>query len=120
MRDAKEIAETIKKEAEKRGIAIKQLLADCGLKGPVINNMIAGSMPSADKLLLIAHRLDVTLDYLLTGKEFERVYAPTGPELVIPPGLEGLRHTFFDGKDITQEEFDKIAEFVDFVLSKRD
>lgn len=69
VKTAQEIASEIEKEVRDRSLTISQLLADCGLSGRVISNMKTGSMPSADKLYLIAEQLDMDLTYLLKGKE---------------------------------------------------
>ncbi|MCL1925058.1 MAG: helix-turn-helix domain-containing protein [Defluviitaleaceae bacterium] len=67
MKTAQEIAAIIEAEAKQKNISISKLLAECGLKSAVVDNMKTGSMPSADKIYKIAAYLKVTTDYLLTG-----------------------------------------------------
>ena len=112
---AQEIAEIIEHESDKKGITIKQLLIDCKIKGPLVNNMKAGSMPSADKLLRIANYLDVSLDYLVTGEDAQEEH-----KLIIPPELEGWKFASQRGVEyLTQEEVNEVADFIKYVMSKR-
>lgn len=52
-----------------RGVSQRQLLAECGLSKSFMDNLKKGSMPSADKLGVIAESLGVSVDYLLGVKE---------------------------------------------------
>lgn len=61
------------------------------------------SNPKNDKLQKIADFFDVTLEYLMTGRD-------------------NTPHTIaahFDGDEYTEEELDKIKEFAAFVKNKR-
>lgn len=65
-----QIYERIKQLLCKKGISDRQMMADAGVKRGVLDNMKNGSMPSADKLSLIADYLQVSIDYLL-GRDAE-------------------------------------------------
>ena len=58
-----------------RGVSQRQLLAECGLSKSFMDNLKKGSMPSADKLGVIAENLGVSVDYLL-GVEKETPLEP--------------------------------------------
>lgn len=62
MRKPEEIAKIIESHLS---IPVSTFLASIGLAKNTISNMKSGSMPSADKLCLIADELDVSVDYLL-------------------------------------------------------
>lgn len=64
-----QIYQNIEKILESRGISDRQLLLDSGLKKNVMANMKSGSMPSADKIAIIAEYLDVPVDVLLGTKK---------------------------------------------------
>ena len=52
--------------AKEKGTSInKMLVTDLGLSKSIVDNMMKGSVPSADKLSKIAHYLDTTPEYLL-------------------------------------------------------
>ena len=62
MRKPKEIAQIIEDNIT---ISNSAFLKNAGLPGTTIANMKSGSMPSADKLGVIAETLGVSVDYLL-------------------------------------------------------
>lgn len=62
MREPKEIAQIIEDNIT---ISNSAFLKNAGLPGTTIANMKSGSMPSADKLGVIAENLGVSVDYLL-------------------------------------------------------
>lgn len=62
MREPKEIAQIIE---DNISISNNAFLKNAGLPGTTIANMKSGSMPSADKLGVIAEALGVSVDYLL-------------------------------------------------------
>lgn len=65
MREPKEIAQLIEDNIT---ISNSAFLKNAGLPGTTIANMKSGSMPSADKLGVIAETLGVSVDYLLGVK----------------------------------------------------
>lgn len=69
MLSPEQIYQNIEKILESRGISDRQLLIDSGLKKNVMANMKSGSMPSADKIAVIAEYLDVPVDVLLGTKK---------------------------------------------------
>ena len=69
MLSPEQIYQNIERILESRGISDRQLLIDSGLKKNVMANMKSGSMPSADKIAVIAEYLDVPVDVLLGTKK---------------------------------------------------
>lgn len=65
------IYDTISRLCEERGIAITALENELGLGRGVIGKWKKGTSPNMNKLKKIADFFDVTLDYLMTGKEKE-------------------------------------------------
>jgi len=64
--DLKLGVERIRELAKKNGVSVnKMLVSDLKLSKSVVDNMLKGSVPSADKLEAIARYLDVSTDYLL-------------------------------------------------------
>jgi transcriptional regulator with XRE-family HTH domain len=62
--------ENLKGELEYRGMPVKELAYKTGIPKKTIDKYLLsnGSMPPADKAVLIARILDVTVEYLVTGK----------------------------------------------------
>ena len=68
------------------GTEQKELAAKTGISLKTIENYVKkdSSVPSADKAVLIAQALGVTVEYLITGKKTGKPAAPTMP----PPNKE--------------------------------
>jgi len=68
------------------GTEQKELAAKTGISLKTIENYVKkdSSVPSADKAVLIAQALGVTVEYLITGKKAGKPAAPTMP----PPNKE--------------------------------
>lgn len=65
------IASRIESICKLQGITVAKMLEECGLKKNVIANIKNGSEPSLLKIYKIARRLDVSVDYIITGKDKE-------------------------------------------------
>jgi len=65
------------------GTEQKELAAKTGISLKTIENYVKkdSSVPSADKAVLIAQALGVTVEYLITGKKTAKPAAPTMPAL---------------------------------------
>jgi len=98
-----------------KDVKAAKLTADLSLSGSAITEWKKGKgKPSAEAIIKIADYFGVSTDWLLTGVE------PNPPELIIPDILKDVRVAFHDGdSDFTQDEVDKIADFVKFVKSQR-
>lgn len=73
----------------KKNISVDKMLKECTLKPSVVDNMKKGSFPSIDKVYLIAEYFNVSVDYLLTGKEQNSSSNLTDEELEL---LDKFRH----------------------------
>jgi len=63
--------ENLKNELNYSGMLVKELADQTGLKKHTIDNYLSvrGRMPSADAAVRIARALEVSVEYLITGKE---------------------------------------------------
>ena len=63
--------ENLKGELEYRGMPVKELAHKTGIPKQTIDKYLLsnGSMPPADKAVIIAKTLDVSVEYLVTGKK---------------------------------------------------
>ncbi|MDR0464070.1 MAG: helix-turn-helix domain-containing protein [Treponema sp.] len=64
--------ENLKGELEYKGILVKELAVRTGIPKQTIDKYLLsnGSMPPADKAVVIANALGVSVEYLITGKNF--------------------------------------------------
>ena len=64
----------MKAELAYSGLLVKELADQTGLKKHTIDNYLSvrGRMPAADAAVRIAHALGVSVEYLVTGKEFRQ------------------------------------------------
>ena len=66
-----EFSERLKSEIEYRGLLQKEVAAQAGIKKRALDMYLGsrGSMPPADVAVKLAQVLDVTVEYLITGKD---------------------------------------------------
>jgi len=79
--------ENLKGELEYKGMLVKELSHKTGIPKQTIDKYLLtnGTMPPADKAVAIAQALDVTVEYLITGKKILNKKAQTrifSPELL--------------------------------------
>ena len=60
-----QIAQNVEGILHTKNVSNRKFLEEAGLKHTMIDTMKRGSMPSADKMVLLADALGVSLDYLL-------------------------------------------------------
>jgi transcriptional regulator with XRE-family HTH domain len=77
--------ENLKDELSYKGILVKELAAISGVNKRSIDSYLLenGSIPSAEAAVKIARALEVTVEYLVTGREIRResALASLNPEL---------------------------------------
>ena len=77
--------ENLKNELTYTGMLVKELAAKTGLKKHTIDTYLSvrGRMPAADVAVRIASALDVSVEYLITGKETaaNKNSVPFSPEI---------------------------------------
>lgn len=88
------------------GIPKTKLFTDCGLNKNVISNLKNGSVPSVDKITIIANYFNCSTDYLL-GRTDDPSIKPQSPE----------RHIIYRAEETPDgivNEFIQIFEGLDF------
>ena len=75
--------ENLKSELSYQGILVKELASKTGISKSTLDNYlnVREYMPSADAAVKIANALDITVEYLVTGKEKVPVKSSLGPEI---------------------------------------
>jgi DNA-binding Xre family transcriptional regulator len=95
--DSIALAENIKIQAKARNIQLKDMYAELGMSKGVLSNLRTGRMIAADSLARIADYLDCSMDFLM-GRTFD-------------PAVQRM--------ELTDEERQKVTDFLQFILSQR-
>lgn len=74
--DTTEMYIRIKALSKEKYGSVSKMLQSCGLAKNTVDNIKNGSMPSSDKLDLIASALEVSLDYILKGENTKKEQPP--------------------------------------------
>lgn len=117
-----ETFEKIKELAKKRGKSLGQVEEDLGYGRNTLYK-IKNSTPNAERIAEIANYFNVSTDYLL-GRTDNPVIA--GDTVTTPDGrivdLSNLRErvVLFDGKPLSDDDVDKIAQIIKLSLGVSD
>lgn len=95
--DSIALAENIKIQAKARNIQLKDMYAELGMSKGVLSNLRTGRMIAADSLARIADYLDCSMDFLM-GR-------------TVDPAVQRM--------ELTDEERQKVTDFLQFILSQR-
>ena len=95
--DSIALAENIKIQAKARNIQLKDMYAELGMSKGVLSNLRTGRMIAADSLARIADYLDCSMDFLM-GR-------------TVDPAVQRM--------ELTDEERQKVTDFIQFILSQR-
>ena len=117
MNEPNKIAQIIISLTKSRGMSVHQMLKICGLTPSVVDRMRTGSMPSADKLSLIAQFLNVSTDFLLGHTDDP---TPPGSD---PIDSKTLKFALAKGaevefEEITDEVFNEVLQYAKFVAQR--
>jgi len=110
------LSQVLKKLRKEKGITQKQLAEKLFVDQTAVSYWEQGKTnPDLEKQIALADFFNVTTDYLLGRTD------DTGPQpLIIPEELKDVKVAFHNGEeDLTQDEVDKIAEYVRFLKSQR-
>jgi len=114
--------EKIKELCQKRGISINSLEETLGYSRNTIYSM-KSKKPNAERLQEIADYFNVSTDYLLGRTDNPNI---AGDTVTTPDGrvvdLSNLRErvVLFDGKPLSDEDVDKIAQIIKLSLGVSD
>ncbi len=110
--DLTNLIENIKKLCKKRNITINKFLEDCSINRNFMTNLKNQSIPSLDKIIIIASYFNVSIDYLV-GLDNSRTEKLSKKDL--------LKLDLFDKtKDITDEMLDEVKQYALMVLLREE
>ena len=100
---------------KQKGVSKQRACIDCGLSRTAWNKWKAGAIPNGDAVQSLADYFGVTTDYLLTGEETKK--APTQEGERPKSKLRSIAR--LEDSKITPEQDEQIADYIDFLLSKK-
>lgn len=96
------IVERIELLKNEKGISTNQALKEAKLKESLVDNLKKGSMPSVDKIAILAIYFDTTVDYIIGLSNDRNKKSPTAEQG--DGGLNKLEKTLLDLFRSTDEE----------------
>ena len=70
------LIEKITMLCKKKGVSVNQMVTEVGVNKSLVDNLKKGSLPSVDKLLLVARYFGVSVDFLLGNENKEPTVLP--------------------------------------------
>lgn len=115
------ISERLKKARTDNGISQAQVAGKLGITRQAYNHYETGKRePTLETLDKLSDIFNVSADYLLGKTDIKNNDRNLMGDLYIPEELEGVGVAFHKGEEgLTQDEVNKIAEYVKFIRSQR-
>jgi len=103
--------ENLKLELSYKNILVKELAAKTGISKNTLDNYlnVRGYMPSAEAAVKIAHALDVTVEYLVTGEEISRGRSSYGSE---------INELIVDFKQLNEDNREMIKDIINLLKAR--
>lgn len=67
--------DNLKKACENKGVKVTPYAQSLGLTSGIVGNWKKGGVPRIDILIKMSSDLDVSIDYLLTGRNYKKISA---------------------------------------------
>lgn len=113
------LCDNIRNSRKNKHLTQKQLAKKVGVSHNTISDWESGNhKPDADMIMLLCEVLEVDANYMLDIKERQ---AADNIKQKLKEAL--VENDFFDGEDLTEENFDKIVKFIgknkEFIIDKK-
>ena len=118
-----EAFERIKELAKKRGVNLQKVSEDLGFSTNYLYSLKNKKTPSADHIAKIAEYFNVSTDYILgrtDNPNFPTESVTTADGRVVDLSNLRERVVLFDGKPLSDEDVDKIAQIIKLSLGVSD
>lgn len=118
-----EAFERIKELAMKRGVNLQKVSEDLGFSTNYLYSLKNKKTPSADHIAKIAEYFNVSTDYILgrtDNPNFPTESVTTADGRVVDLSNLRERVVLFDGKPLSDEDVDKIAQIIKLSLGVSD
>ncbi len=114
------LCDNLRKARKDKNMTQRELADKVGVSHNTISDWESGShKPDADMVMLLCHVLGVDANYMLDFQEHE---AAADIKDRLKDAL--IKNNFFDGKDLTEENFNKLIKFLEknkeFIIDKKE
>lgn len=110
--------ELVKKICKERKIPISRLEMDCGFSNGYIRKLKEGKFPS-DRIQIIANYLDLSVDYLMTGKEVEFTVEMGETDLALSNMNKRMKEYALKMAALSNENQELIMQMIDKLQDKK-
>ena len=113
--------ERIKSICKERKIAISKLEKECGFSNGYIGQLRKGTVPD-DRLRVVAKYLDLSVEYLMTGKEIDYLYTDGNTEFLIEMTKRAKDTRFVERMvkymQLIEKHRESVDDMIDFLHEK--
>ena len=111
--------ERVKTICKERKIPISKLESDCGFANGYIGQLRKGVFPD-DRILKIAEYLNVSVDYLMTGKEVEFIVETAKKDVLLTEMSSRIKEYALKLAELPKEKQDQIMSLIDMLADKKE
>lgn len=111
--------ERVKTICKERKIPISKLESDCGFANGYIGQLRKGVFPD-DRILKIAEYLNVSVDYLMTGKEVEFIVETAKKDVLLTEMSSRIKEYALKLSEMPEEKQKIVCELIDALIKKED
>lgn len=109
--------ERVKSICKERKIAISKLESDCGFANGYIGQLRKGTFPD-DRLRIISNYLNVTTDYIMTGKENVFVESQAEIDFALARQNERVKEYMLKFANLSDDKRNQIMSLIDMLEDK--
>ena len=111
--------ERVKTICKERKIPISKLESDCGFANGYIGQLRKGVFPD-DRILKIAEYLNVSVDYLMTGKEVEFIVETAKKDVLLTEMASKIKEYALKLAEMSKEKQEQIMSLIDMLTDKKE
>ena len=111
--------ERVKTICKERKIPISKLEADCGFANGYIGQLRKGVFPD-DRILKIAEYLNVSVDYLMTGKEVKFITETAKKDVLLTEMSNKIKEYALKLAEMPKEKQEQIMSLIDMLSDKKE
>ena len=111
--------ERVKTICKERKIPISKLESDCGFANGYIGQLRKGVFPD-DRILKIAEYLNVSVDYLMTGKDVKFITETTKKDVLLTEMSSKIKEYALKLAEIPKEQQEQIMSLIDMLSDKKE
>ena len=111
--------ERVKTICKERKIPISKLESDCGFANGYIGQLRKGVFPD-DRILKIAEYLNVSVDYLMTGKDVKFITETAKKDVLLTEMSSRIKEYALKLAEMPKEKQEQIMSLIDMLSDKKE